>query len=173
VPEEISIIGADNSLMRVDAMRIPISSIDTNLKLVGYRGAALLDALMQDKSAPAEPVRVLPLGLVAINHLGVAKCLRFLHEHGFEPIGVDDLARAAGMSRRALHQAFIEHLGRPPGAELHRLRIEQAKKLLADLAQLLNDIANRCGYQSDYGLRVSFKQATGVSPRQYREQLKV
>lgn len=180
VPEEISIIGVDNSLLGVDAMRIPISSIDTNLELVGYRGAAVLDALMQGKPAPAEPVRVPPLGLVArqssdliaINHPGVAKSLRFLHEHGFEPIGVDDLARAAGMSRRALHQAFVKHLGRPPGTELHRIRIEQAKKLLTDPDQPLNDIAGRCGYQSENGFWVSFKQATGVSPRQYRERLK-
>lgn len=181
VPEEISIIGVDNSLLGVDAMRIPISSIDTNLELVGYRGAAVLDALMQGKPAPAEPVRVPPLGLVArqssdliaINHPGVAKSLRFLYNRGFEPIGVDDLARAAGMSRRALHQAFVKHLGRPPGTELHRIRIEQAKKLLADPEQPLNDIAGRCGYQSENGFWVSFKQATGVSPRQYREQLKV
>lgn len=179
VPEELSIIGVDNSLLGVDAMRIPISSIDTNLEMVGYRGAALLDALMQGKPAPGEPVRVPPLGLIArrssdliaINHPGVAKGLRFLHEHSYEPIGVDDLAKASGMSRRSLHQAFVEHLGRPPGAELHRIRIEQAKRLLADPAQPLNEIASRCGYQSENGFWVSFKQATGVSPRQYREQL--
>jgi LacI family transcriptional regulator len=94
-------------------------------------------------------------------------------EHGFEPIGVDDLARAAGMSRRALHQAYIEHLGRPPGAELHRIRIELAKKLLADPTQRLDEIPGRCGYQSENGFWVSFKQATGVSPRQYRESVKL
>jgi len=180
VPEQVSIIGVDNSLLGVDGMRTPISSIDTNLELVGYRGAATLDALMSGKKAP-DVVRVPPQGLIArrssdliaISHEGVAKSLRFLLEHGFEPIGVDDLARAAGMSRRALHQAYIEHLGRPPGAELHRIRIELAKKLLADPAQRLDEIPSRCGYQSENGFWVSFKQTTGVSPRQYRESVKL
>jgi len=181
VPEQVSIIGVDNSLLGVDGMRTPISSIDTNLELVGYRGAATLDALMAGKATPNEVVRVPPLGLItrkssdliAIGHEGVAKSLRFLLEHSFEAIGVDDLARAAGMSRRALHQAFIEHLGRPPGAELHRIRIELAKKLVADPGQRLDGIAGRCGYQSENGFWVSFKQATGVSPRQYRDRMKL
>ena len=62
-------------------------------------------------------------------------------------------------------------VGRPPGAELHRIRIERAKKLLADPEQSLDDIGERCGYQSSNSLWVAFKQATGMSPRQYRASL--
>jgi LacI family transcriptional regulator len=179
VPEQVSIIGVDNSLMAVDAMQTPISSVDTNLELVGYRGAALLDDLMRGKKPPLDPIRIPPVGLItrkssdliAVAHPGVARSLRFLLEHCHEPIGVDDMARAAAMSRRALHNAFLAHLGRPPGAELHRVRIERAKKLLADPAQNLDDIGERCGYQSSNSLWVAFKQATGMSPRQYRESL--
>jgi len=179
VPEQVSIIGVDNSLMAVDAMHTPISSVDTNLELVGYRGAELLDSLMRGKAAPSEPIRIPPVGLIArkssdliaVAHDGVARSLRFLHEHCHEPIGVDDLARAAAMSRRALHNAFLTHLGRPPGAELHRVRIERAKRLLADSSQSLDDIGERCGYQSSNSLWVAFKQATGMSPRQYRDSL--
>lgn len=180
VPEQVSIVGVDNSLLGVDAMHTPISSIDTNLELVGYRGAALLDELMRGKPAPKEPIRVPPHGLIArkssdliaINHPGVAKSLRFLLQHCHEPIGVDDLARAASMSRRALHQAFVEHLGRPPGAELHRVRIELAKRLLADPTQKLEVIAEQCGYQAANSLWVAFKHATGVSPKDYRNSLR-
>lgn len=180
VPERVSIIGVDNSLLGVDGMRMPISSIDTNLESVGYRGAATLDEIMAGRKVPAV-LRVPPQGLIArrssdliaIGHEGVAKSLRFLLDHGFEPIGVDDLARAAGMSRRALHQAYIEHLGRTPGAELHRIRIDLAKKLLAEPGQRLDEIPKRCGYLSENGFWVSFKQATGVSPRQYRERMKL
>jgi len=179
VPEEVSIIGVDNSLLGVDAMHTPISSVDTNLELLGYRGAALLDELMQGKRPPKEPIRIPPAGLiarkssdlVAIGHEGVARSLRFLLEHCHEPIGVDDLAQAAAMSRRALHQAFVEHLGRPPGAELQRVRIERAKSLLADSGQNLKDVAERCGYQSANSFWVAFKHATGVSPKQYRASL--
>jgi len=179
VPEQVNIIGVDNSLLGVDAMHIPISSIDTNLELVGYRGAAVLDELMRGKPAPKELIRVPPKELVArrssdliaIPHAGLVKGLRFLLEHSCESIGVDDLARAAGMSRRALHQAFLDHLGRTPGVELQRMRIERAKKLLADSDIELDALPEACGYQSHSGLRIAFKEATGVSPREYRESL--
>ena len=180
VPEQVSIVGVDNSLMAVEAMRTPISTVDTNMELLGYRGAALLNDLMNGTRPPKEPIRVLPSGLIArkssdliaVSHAGVAKSLRFLLEHCHEPIGVDDLARAAAMSRRALHQAFLDHIGRPPGAELHRVRIERVKKLLMNSDHKLEVVAEMSGYQSANSLWVAFKQTTGVSPKEYRDSLR-
>jgi LacI family transcriptional regulator len=177
VPDEVSIIGADNSLGAVDAMHTPITSVDTNLELIGYRGAALLDKLMHGNPPPKEPIRVPPAGLIvrkssdliAVNHKGVANGLRFLWEHCHEPIGVDDVARAAAMSRRRLHQAFMQYLGRPPGHELHRTRMERAKQLLGKSSEKLEVVAEQCGYQTANGFWVAFKQTTGMSPKQYRK----
>lgn len=39
VPEQVSVVGMDNSLLAVDAMRTPISSVDHNFTTLGYRGA--------------------------------------------------------------------------------------------------------------------------------------
>jgi LacI family transcriptional regulator, galactose operon repressor len=176
VPEQVSIIGMDNSLRAVDAMRTPISSVDTNLALQGYRGAALLDDLMHGKPRPLEPIRVPVAGLiarkssdlVAVSHPGVAKGLKFLLENFRRPISVDDMARAAAMSRRGFHQAFLELIGRPPGHELQRVRIEHAKKLLAQSSQKLIVVSEWCGYQSANSFWFAFKQATGMSPQEYR-----
>ena len=156
VPEQVSIIGMDNSLLAVDAMHTPISSVDRNLEMVGYQGAELLDRLMQGKPAPKKPIRIPPAGLItrkssdllAVNHPGVARSLRFLLKHYHEPIGVDDLAGVAAMSRRGFHQAFLEHIGRPPGHELQRVRIEHAKKLLIKSGQKMRTIGEECGYQT-------------------------
>lgn len=177
VPEEVAIVGAGNSLLAVDAMRTPISSVDVNMERQGYRGAELLDALIDGKPAPREPIRVPPAGLiarkssdlVAVKHDGVARSLRFLWEHCHEAITVDDMARVAGMSRRSLHEAFLQHIGRPPGAELHRIRIERAKKQLAESGEKISAIAENCGYQSGNSFWVAFKQATGISPNEYRQ----
>jgi LacI family transcriptional regulator len=152
--------------------------VDTNLELLGFRGAALLDDLMNGKPPPRHPLRIPPAGLivrkssdlVGIRHPGVARSLRFLLDHCHEPIGVDDMARAAGMSRRGLHAAFLEHVGRTPGAELHRLRIERAKMLLGNPVLDLDDIAESCGYQSANSLWVAFKHTTGMSPKRYRDE---
>ncbi len=180
VPEEIAIVGIDNSLLAVDAMRTPISSVDTNLATVGYRGAELLDQLMSGKTAPEQPIRVPPIGLIArkssdllatISHPGVARSLRFIQAHYHEPITVKDLHAVAGMSRRSLYSAFLEHVGRSPGETLHRVRLERAMKLLAEADQKTEALATLCGYQSVTGFWIAFKRATGMSPKQYRESL--
>jgi LacI family transcriptional regulator len=70
--------------------------------------------------------------LLAVVHQGVARSLRFILQHSHEPISVKDLVGVSAMSRRGLHKAYLEHLGRTPGQELHRVRIDRAKKLLAE-----------------------------------------
>jgi LacI family transcriptional regulator len=179
IPEDVAIVGAENNLLAPDAMHTPISSVDTNLELLGYRGAALLDDLMNGKPAPKNPIRVPAAGLItrkssdllAVLHKGVAKALRFIWEHSHEPISVKDLVGVAAMSRRGLHKAFLEHLGRTPGVELHRVRIERAKRLLTESDHKMEVLAGMCGYQSANSFCVAFKQATGRSPKQYRDSI--
>src|SRR5260370_18598449 len=156
VPEQVAIVGAENYLLAADAMHTPISSVDTNLEALGYRGAEVLDELMDGKPPPSEPIRVPAAGLVprkssdllAVGHRGVANSLRFIWEHSHEPISVKNLVSVAAMSRRGLHKAFLEHLGRTPGEELHRIRIERANKLLAESDQRLDVLSRICGYLS-------------------------
>ena len=158
-------------------MHTPISSVDTNLELVGYRGAALLGDLMNGVRVPKEPERIAPAGLIArkssdllaVTHPGVARSLKFMAEHCHEPIGVNDLVRAAAMSRRGLHQAFMTILGRPPGNELQRIRIERAKHLLTTSKEKMDSVAAQCGYQSANSFWFAFRRATKLSPKDYRE----
>ena len=178
VPEEVAIVGAGNNLLAADAMHTPISSVDVNMEAIGYRGAALLDTLMNRESRPKELIRVPPFrlivrkssDLVAINHPGVAKSLRFMWDHCNEPIGVNDLAKVASMSARNFHQAFVENVGRPPGQELQRIRIDRTKKLLADSDQKVEVVAEMCGYENANSFWVSFKRSTGISPKAFQKQ---
>ena len=74
------------------------------------------------------------------------------------------------MSLRSFHQAFVDNVGRPPGHELQRIRLERAKQMLANTDKKMDDIAKLCGYQSGNSFWVAFKQATGMSPKQYQKQ---
>jgi LacI family transcriptional regulator len=178
VPEQVAIIGAENYLPAPETMRTPISSVDTNLEMLGYRGAQLLDDLMHGKPAPAQPIRVPAAGIIArkssdiltIAHRGVARSLRHIWEHSHEPICVKDLVGVAGMSRRGLHMAFWEHLGRTPGQELQRVRIDHAEQMLRGSDHKIETIATLCGYQSANSFCIAFKRVTGMSAKQFREQ---
>jgi LacI family transcriptional regulator len=177
VPEQVAIVGAENYLLAPDAMRTPISSVDTNLETLGYTGAALLEDLMNGKRSPGRIIRVPAVGvitrkssdLLAIKHKGVANGMRFIWEHFHEPIRVKDLLNVAGMSRRGLHKAFLENVGRTPGQELQRLRIEKAKRLLADSNHKIEVLATMCGYQSANTFSVAFKNATGMTLSSFRK----
>jgi LacI family transcriptional regulator len=177
VPEEVALVGAENYLLAPEALPTPISSVDTNLETLGYRGAALLEDLMNGKKPPTKPIRVPAKGIVvrkssdllAVSHKGVANSLRFIWEHADQPIGVKDLVDVAAMSRRGLHKAFLENIGRTPGQELQRVRIERAKRLLAESQHKLEVLAGLCGYQSFNSFCVAFKQATGMTPKQFRD----
>jgi LacI family transcriptional regulator len=177
VPEQVAIVGTENYLLAPDAMRTPISSVDTNLETLGHTGAALLEDLMNGKRPSARIIRVPAVGvitrkssdLLAVKHKGVANGLRFIWEHFHEPIRVKDLLNVAGMSRRGLHKAFMENIGRTPGQELQRLRMEKAKRLLADSDQKIEVLASMCGYQSANSFSVAFKNTTGMTLSHFRK----
>jgi LacI family transcriptional regulator len=176
VPEDVSIIGIDNSILAVDAMRTPISSVDINLEQQGYQGAALLNELMNGQSPPSEPIRVPVRGLitrkssdfVAVPHAGVARSLQFMLKHYHEPITIEDLAKVAAMSLRGFHKTFLQHINRSPGQHLHHMRVERAKQLLAESDHKITAIGIMCGFQSANGFWKAFRQSTGQSPQQYR-----
>jgi LacI family transcriptional regulator len=175
----VAIVGAESYLLAPDAMHTPLSSVDTNLEALGYRGAQLLDQLMTGKPAPAEPVRVPAAGVIArkssdiltIKHPGVARCLRFIWEHGHEPICIKSLVSVSAMSRRGMHKAFVEHLGRTPGQELQRVRIDHAQRLLTRTTLKVETIAQDSGYQSINSFCVAFKRATGMSAKKFRDRM--
>lgn len=177
VPDQVAVVGAENNLLAPDSMPTPISSIETNLETLGYRGAELLAHLMQGRASPAEPLRVPPAGLIvrkssdllAVAHPGVARGLRFMLEHFHEPITIKDLVDVAAMSRRGLHKAFLEHLRRTPGEQLQRLRIDKAKRLLQESDHKIDTVAEMCGYQSANTFCIAFRHTTGTSPKQFRE----
>jgi LacI family transcriptional regulator len=179
VPESIAIVGADNLLLAPDSMSTPISTVDPNHELMGYTGAKLLDKLMKGRAAPAKPIRIPPgelivrrsSDLLAINHKGLSNSLRYMMEHCHEPITVEDVVAVAAMSRRGLHKAFLQHLGRTPGNQLLSIRMERAKRLLLESPHKVEVIANMCGFTSPNGFSVAFKHATRLSPSEFRESL--
>jgi len=177
VPEQVAIVGAENYLLAPDVMLTPISSVDTNLETLGYTGAAFLEDMMNGKRPPGRVIRVPAVGvitrkssdLLAVKHKGVANGMRFIWEHFHEPIRVKDLLNVAGMSRRGLHKAFMENIGRTPGQELQRLRMEKAKRLLIDSDHKIEVLASMCGYQSANSFAVAFKNTTGITLSHYRK----
>jgi AraC-like DNA-binding protein len=86
----------------------------------------------------------------------------------FEPLGVDDLARAAGLSRAHFSREFRQAFGEPPHAYLLTRRLERAASLLRGTDRSVADICLSVGLQSIGSFTTSFTRTFGRSPTAYR-----
>lgn len=86
-----------------------------------------------------------------------------------EPLAVDDLARAAGLSRAHFSRAFRDAFGEPPHAYLLTRRLERAAALLRTTDRSVADVCLSVGLSSVGSFTSSFTRTFGVSPTVYRQ----
>ena len=87
----------------------------------------------------------------------------------FEHLDVDDLARAAGLSRAHFSREFRRAFGESPHAYLLTRRLERAAALLRSTDHSVAEICFSVGLQSVGSFTTSFGRTYGVSPTIYRE----
>jgi AraC-like DNA-binding protein len=86
----------------------------------------------------------------------------------FEPLGVDDLAAVAGLSRAHFSREFRRAFGESPHAYLLTRRLERAAALLRVTDRSVTDICLSVGLLSVGSFTTSFTRTYGVSPTAYR-----
>lgn len=85
-----------------------------------------------------------------------------------EPLSVDDLASAAGLSRAHFSRAFRAAFGETPHGYLLTRRLERAAALLRLTDRSVADICMAVGLQSVGSFTSSFTRHFGKSPTAYR-----
>jgi AraC-like DNA-binding protein len=85
-----------------------------------------------------------------------------------EPLGVDDLARCAGLSRAHFSRQFRHAFGESPHAYLLTRRLERAAALLRASDRSVADICFAVGLRSVGSFTTSFTRTYGTSPAAYR-----
>jgi AraC-like DNA-binding protein len=86
----------------------------------------------------------------------------------FEPLDVDDLADAAGLSRAHFSREFRRAFGESPHAYLLTRRLERAAALLRATDHSVADICFAVGLRSIGSFTTSFTRTFGASPTAYR-----
>jgi AraC-like DNA-binding protein len=87
----------------------------------------------------------------------------------FEPLGVDDLARAARLSRAHFSREFRRAFGESPHAYLLSRRLERAAALLRTTDRSVAEICFSVGLQSVGSFTTSFTRTYAMPPTAYRE----
>ena len=85
-------------------------------------------------------------------------------------MNVNDVARQAGLCRRALELRFQNLLARSPAAEIRRVRIEHAIDLLQRTNLSVATVAERSGFSSPEYMASVFRSQLATTPLHYRKQ---
>jgi LacI family transcriptional regulator len=179
VPGELAVLGVDNDEMSCETGAIPLSSVDPDLYRVGFEAGLRLEERMRGENvgstqmvSPKGVVRRESTSLFIHDDPDVAAALRFLYQHACDGITVEDVCGHVALSRRRFEQRFRAAVGRPPGEEIRRLRLERAKALLGETQMSLVEITRRCGYGHTPALTTAFRRAVGQSPSEYRRSVR-
>ncbi|WP_406437930.1 AraC family transcriptional regulator [Streptomyces sp. NBC_01613] len=117
----------------------------------------------------AESEGLPPGWLRALADERLAPALRLMHGDPGHPWQLEELARAAAMSRTTFAVRFKEASGVPPLTYLLNWRMSLAARALRQDATPVAVLARSVGYTSESAFSNAFKRTVGVAPRRYRE----
>jgi LacI family transcriptional regulator len=183
VPEDVAIIAGANETTLCERPRPSLSSMEFNYLRVGYEAAKLLDSLMDKKQRGTfrpEPkpthISIPPQGVVmrestdffAVKDPLVAAALAYISAHCHRAIKQTDVAKAVNAEVRTLHNRFRKALDRPVAAMVQFVRLERAKRELAQSDRLLRAIARDTGFGTRARMSEAFRRELGMTPAEYR-----
>ena len=83
---------------------------------------------------------------------------------------VNEMAQMLNMSKNQFNIFFVKQAGMTPKKYVDKLKMEHAKKELLNTSKNLTIIAEDLGYSDPFHFSKRFKQITGISPNDFRNQ---
>jgi LacI family transcriptional regulator len=178
IPDEVSVIGADDDALLCELTDPPLSSVICNPEQIGRESAALLDHMMAGGEADCEERLVPPIGVatrlstdvMAIDDERIVAAVRFIHANACHGITVGDVSSHVMLSRTTLDRQFQKYLQRSPQAEIRAVQFSRARQLLAETDHSMSRIAGLVGFKHTEYFHFAFKREFGWTPRQFRAQ---
>lgn len=180
VPESVAILGADDEDILCEMASPTLSSIRLDCQSIGYRAAALLDAVMAGAPGTRAAARahvVPPRDVVERDSTRVFTCddplveqaVRVIRARATGRITVGNLLGFLPASRRSLETRFKRATGRTVREEIVRARLAHARALLRGSRLTIAGVAAESGFGSVQRFHSVFRKAEGMSPGDYRE----
>mgnify|MGYP001625076968 FL=1 len=101
-----------------------------------------------------------------------AEIKRYIDTNYRESITLDKLAGMAHLNKYYLSHAFQKEYGISPITYLSRRRIEESKYLLGNTSHTLAQVSELLGFSSPSYFSQCFRKAEGISPNEYRRQVR-
>ncbi|MBT6189377.1 MAG: GlxA family transcriptional regulator [Tateyamaria sp.] len=110
-----------------------------------------------------------PLPLATGGGKTVNKALALMQSTVEAPLTISELARSIGCTQKTLEQRMATALNATPQAVYRRLRLTQARQLVADTDLPIFEIAQRCGYDNGSAMTRAFRAQFGQTPSGMRK----
>lgn len=109
-----------------------------------------------------------PIPLPQHNDTRIKASLLYMEQNVDEKVGIEEIARNIGLSRRQLERLFHEKTGISPGAAYTKIRMDKAMFLVERTSKPLIEIALDVGFENSSHFCRKFREIFGMTPTQLR-----
>lgn len=187
VPQDIALIGVDDTAEYCERLAPTLTSIRVDLESGGAMAAEMLADMMDEpvgsraraarKDAAPRVVRYGVERVVRRESTRVLKvfdgrvfrALEWIRHNACSPICAADVVAVMGCSRRMADLSFRRATGHTILDEIHSRRLEEAKTLLKRDDVPIEELPTRLGYDRGPFLGILFRRTFGCSMRQWRK----
>ncbi|MBE9003574.1 helix-turn-helix transcriptional regulator [Fortiea sp. LEGE XX443] len=101
------------------------------------------------------------------------QALGYIHENLAKDLTLAEIAAVVGMSMYHFSRLFKQSTGSAPHQYVMNCRIAKAKKLLTGTEKTIEQVSEQVGFQSQSHFTNVFRKFMGITPKAYREQVKI
>lgn len=178
-PGEVTVVGMDNDRLICEMSHPTLSSIVPDSEGVGRKAAELLNRMIHQQRSQKIPIlrQVLPplriierqsTDIVPEANPIVVQGSRLIRDGACQGLTVPLLCDKLGLGRTRVDALFKKRLGRTAAAEILRIRLAHAKRLLLDTRLPLREVSRQAGFLTVPHFCRTLKRETGLAPLQFR-----
>jgi LacI family transcriptional regulator len=177
-PQDLVVVGFWNDPVICESTHPSLTSIEIDAAAFGFQTAQILDRMMRKPdhrpekitfAGACELVRRESSDYLCFKDELIARTLRYIRKHApLRNLSVDEVAATVPMSRSSFTGRFRTAVGLSAKAEILRVRLEHAKRLLAANDPTITEIANEMGFESSQDFARLFRTKTGSTPTDFR-----
>lgn len=178
IPEEIAILGVDNSDFASDISNPPLSSISLDVTTAAFTAARMIDrAINGDHVWEKSNVLVRPISVVSrlssdnfpTDDELIVKALKYISQNYQYRINVSDVVEHVPVSRRVLEVRFKQVTGRSILQYINEVRMGQFAQLLLNNDEPVTNLASMVGFEDPSNIARVFRRTFGMTPSEYRK----
>ncbi|MCI6289511.1 MAG: AraC family transcriptional regulator [Lentisphaeria bacterium] len=195
LPEgEDNLLSADTSLDKIafgvsGSLAVPLirSLFGDYFQITGLNCAKIQEyyrwlAPLLRKSDPADIPKISGIGMELLYYLAshldrsipaeLLRAVEIMNYNSGRRIRISDIAAECGLSDYQLSRLVLKHYGMTPKQYLMRQKIQKCCALLKDSQDRIKEISASAGYADMHVFSKEFKKRCGMTPRQFRKQMR-